>query len=89
MANHRSALKRHRQSEKRRIRNTSIRSAIKTTTRNVREAISGGDAGKASATLKIAISSLDGAVSKGVLHRNNAARKISRLTTAVNAVASK
>ncbi len=89
MANHRSALKRHRQSEKKRIRNTSIKSAIKTNTRNVREAVSSGDAEKAGASLKIAISSLDGAVSKGVLHRNNASRKISRLTTAVSAVASK
>lgn len=86
MANHKSALKRHKQSEIKRLRNNSYRSSIKTSIRSVREAAAAGDGERAQAVLKSATSLLDKAVIKGVLHRNNASRRIARLTTAVNAV---
>lgn len=88
MANHRSALKRHRQSEKKRIRNTAIKSSIKTAVKKVRASISEGNAAEAKASLAPTCILLDRAVTKGVLHRNNASRKISRLTLAVNSIAS-
>ncbi len=89
MANHKSALKRHRQSEKRRIRNSAIRSTVRGAIKKTRQAISGLKAEEAAASLATATRLLDKAVSKGVLHRNNAARKISRLTRQVNALTSK
>ncbi len=89
MANHKSALKRHRQSEKKRIRNTAVKSTIKTSIKGVRESIKDKNTEEATLRLKKANTQLDKAVTKGVLHRNNASRKISRLTTAVNAISSK
>lgn len=89
MANHKSAIKRHKQSEKRRLNNSSTRSALKTAVKKVKEAIAGSNAKEAQAHLKNAISLLDRAVVKGTLHRNNASRRISRLTNAVNAIAAK
>ena len=86
MATHDSAIKRHRQSEKRRLRNRAGKSAIKTATRNLREAIAGGKKDEAVALLKTAVSLLDEAVTKGVLHRNNASRRVSRLLSAVNSI---
>ncbi|MCK4739616.1 MAG: 30S ribosomal protein S20 [Deltaproteobacteria bacterium] len=84
MANHKSAIKRLRQSEKRRLRNNSIKSAIKTAIKKVRTSISDGNSDEATLNLKKAASLLDAAVTKGVLHRNNASNKISRLTVATN-----
>lgn len=89
MANHKSALKRHRQSEKKRIRNTAVKSTIKTSIKGIRESIKAGDAKEAATRLKKTGTQLDKAVTKGVLHRNNASRKISRLTTAVNSISAK
>jgi small subunit ribosomal protein S20 len=89
LANHKSALKRHRQSEKKRIRNTAVKSALKTSIKGVRSAIDKGDAKDAVVKLKTTGIQLDKAVTKGVLHKNNASRKISRLATAVNAISSK
>ncbi len=89
MANHRSAIKRHKQSEKRRLRNQAIKSSIKTATKKVREAIKRGNAEEVRALLRDATVLLDKAVTKGVLHRNNASRRISRLTTAANSISSK
>lgn len=89
MANHKSALKRHRQSEKRRIRNTAVKSSIKTSIKNLRSAISKGDSKVAGELLTTTAKELDKAASKGSLHRNNASRKISRLTTAVNSIGAK
>ncbi len=89
MANHKSAIKRHKQNEKRRIRNASVKTSVKSSIKKVREAITNSDATEAKSSLATAVSKLDGAVTKGVLHRNNASRKVSRLTTAVNALESK
>ncbi len=86
MPNHRSALKRLRQSEKRRLRNKAVKSAIKTAIKKVRVAIEEGKPEEARALLGTAVRLLDRAVTKGVLHRNNASRRISRLTVAVNSI---
>lgn len=84
MANHASAIKRHKQSEKRRARNAAVKSTLKTAVKKVKEAQTAGKADEAKANLLKAVSELDRAVTKGVLHKNNAARKISRLTKQVN-----
>ena len=84
MANHPSALKRHRQSEKRRLRNRTLRTRLRHLVREVRTALSARDADAAAKTLAQAAQALDKAVSKGVLHRNNASRKIGRLAHAVS-----
>ena len=88
MATHPSAEKRHRQSLKRRSRNLAIRSRVRTLVRHVREAIDAGNAADATARLATAARALDKGVTKGVLHRNTAARKISRLTLAVRKLTS-
>lgn len=84
MANHQSALKRAKQSEKRRIRNKSVRTNLRRTIRTVRQAVEAGDAAMAQEALSAAIPVIDKAASKGVIHRNNASRKISRLAQKVN-----
>ncbi len=86
MANHASAEKRNRQRIKRTARNRSIKSEFRTLIKQVREAIKSGDSTAAVNALKPAISALDGAVAKGVVHRATASRKISRLAAAVHKV---
>jgi len=78
---HKSVLKRARQNEKRRLRNIAIKSAIKTYCKKVIEA---KDIETAKNALKTAIRALDKAVTKGVIHKNNAARRKSKLTIKVN-----
>ncbi|HXI10824.1 MAG TPA: 30S ribosomal protein S20 [Thermodesulfobacteriota bacterium] len=85
MANHQSAIKRHKQSEKRRLRNASTKSTLRTAVKKVTEAVAAGKPEEAAASLKGAVKLLDKAVSKGVLHRNTASRKISRLTVKAGA----
>jgi small subunit ribosomal protein S20 len=87
MANTRSAQKRMRQSEKRRVRNATTRSGVRSVVRTVRSALESGAAAEARAQLTRAIRLLDKAVTKGVLHRNAAARRKSRLTRQLNALA--
>ena len=89
MANHASAIKRHRQSEKRRARNVSVSSTMKSQIKKVKDAVEAGKGADAAKFLKDAVSLLDGAVNKGILHRNNASRKVSRLTSHVNALSVK
>ncbi len=84
MANHRSAIKRHKQSEKRKLRNNAVKSEIKTVVKKVRANIAEGNKVEANVNLKAVTVLLDRAASKGVLHRNNASRKISRLSSAVH-----
>jgi len=88
LANHKSAEKRARQNLKRRLRNREQRSKIKTTIRKVETAISEKNADTAATHLKAAIHVLDKAVSKGIVHKNKAARKKSSLTIKVNRLAS-
>lgn len=86
MANHKSALKRHRQSLKRRDRNRGVKSRLRTLIRRVHEAIDAGDKQAAQAGLREASQALAKAASKGVLHSNNASRRSGRLARAVAAV---
>jgi small subunit ribosomal protein S20 len=86
VANHPSALKRHRQSEKRRLRNRAVKTRLRHLVREVRGAVAAGDPQAAARRLATAARALDKAVTKGVLHRNNAARKIARLARAVSAL---
>ncbi len=87
MATHKSAIKRHRQSEVRRVRNASVNTSIKNTIKKVRASVENANAEEAAGHLKAAVSLLDRAVTKGVLHKNNASRRISRLTKHVKAAA--
>lgn len=86
MANHKSAIKRARQNEEQRIRNRSRKTRMKNIIRDLEEAIAGKSTEKAPEELKKAVSVIVKTASKGVIHKNTAARKISRLTRRVNAL---
>jgi len=86
MANTRSALKRMRQSEKRRVRNAAVRSSVRTAVKGARAALSATALEEARTTLARTIQVLDKAVTKGILHKNAAARRKSRLTRQLNAL---
>lgn len=81
-----SAAKRHRQSEKRRIRNKMVRSRVRTATRKVLEAVAARDAATAQREYLEFTRLIDSASRKGVLHSNTAARKKSRVARKVNAI---
>jgi small subunit ribosomal protein S20 len=89
MANIKSAMKRIRTNERRRVRNAAVRSTIRTAVKSARTALEGGQADQARETLHRTIQALDKAVTKGVIHRNSAARKKSRLTRQLDALASR
>lgn len=84
MATHKSAIKRHRQSLKRQTRNQAIKSRLRTIVKKVRTAIEQKDSTAARAALGVAGRALDKAVTLGVIHRNGASRRISRLTLQIN-----
>lgn len=84
MANIKSAKKRIKVIETKTMRNKAIRSKVKTMIKKVDAAIESKDKAAAEAALKVAISEINKAASKGIYHKNNAARKVSRLTLAVN-----
>jgi small subunit ribosomal protein S20 len=86
LANHKSALKRHRQSLVARARNRAMKSRVKTVIKAVRNAIDQKDAAAAQAALKEAAAVLDSAASKKIIHWKTAARKVSRLNLAVNKI---
>ena len=86
MANHKSAIKRARQSEEQRVRNRSRKTRMKNVIRDLDEVIAGKSPEKAAEELKKAVSVIAKTASKGVVHKNTASRKISRLTRAVNAL---
>ncbi len=88
MANHPSALKRHRQSEKARLANRSTRAKLRTMVRQLREAVATGDKDGAAEKLRESTSQLHKAASKGVLHRRTAARQAGRLAKSVSALKS-
>ena len=89
MPNHKSAEKRMRQNEKRRAVNRGNRTKVKTYIKKLRTAIDSGKGEEIKLTLPEAISVIDKAVQKGVLHANAAARHKSRLTVRANQAASK
>ena len=82
MANIKSAIKRNRQNQKRALANKTVRSQMRTYTKRALE--SAGSESSAE-DLRLAIKHIDKAASKGIIHKNAAARKKSRLTKAVNA----
>ena len=87
MANHKSALKRMRQSEKRRLRNRQVVSRMRTSIKKFRLLAEEGKNPEVLAEMLQQVSVIiDKAASKGVIHRNNASRKISRLTRLCNQV---
>lgn len=79
MANTSSAIKAVRQNERRRLRNRMVRSATRTRVKKARVALVGSDSEAAQSAILEAISSLDRAAQKGIIHRNAAARTKSRL----------
>ncbi len=87
MANHKSAEKRVRQTEKRTERNRARKAKVKTLTKKVETAIVAKDKSEATSTLKAATRMLQKTASKGTLHKNTVARRISRLTKRVNKAA--
>ena len=87
MANHKSALKRARQNETRRLRNKSSKTTVKNTVKDLRTAANNNE-NKESAVKRLdtAKSIIDKAAKKGIIHKRTAARKISRLSKLVNSV---
>lgn len=84
MPNHRDAKKRHRQSLTRRARNRHYRSKLRTHVRKVRAAVASGKKKNAADELKVALPVIGKVQSKGIIHKNQASRLVSRLTKAVN-----
>lgn len=84
MADHKSAMKRDRQSKVRRLRNRMNKTKMKTVIRTIEEALVAGSADQAQEALKVAIPVIQKTVSKGTIHQKTASRKISRLTSRVN-----
>ena len=86
MANIKSQIKRIKTNEKARQRNKAVRSEVRSYVRVVRENIAAGNKDEAQQAYAVAARKLDKAVSKGVLHKNNAANRKSRLATQINAL---
>lgn len=87
MANSKSAAKRARQSEQRRQHNVALRSRMRTAIRKVSKAITTGDAAQAGTAYQAGMAEVDSMVTKGITHRNTAARHKSRLNKAVKNLA--
>ena len=87
MANIKSAKKRILVTETKAARNKAIKSGVKTAIKKVEAAVATNDKDAAKAALTVAISTSESASSKGVYHKNNAGRKVSRLTKLVNGLA--
>jgi len=86
LANHKSAIKRVRQSEERRIRNRARKTRMKNVIRSLEEAIASNSRETALERLKTAVSVIDTTASRGVIHKNTASRKVARLSKRVNAL---
>jgi small subunit ribosomal protein S20 len=84
VANHKSAEKRNRQAQVRRLRNRANRSRMKTAIKNLNTLIEDGNAEEAKTVLAATIPVIAKTASKGTIHKKNASRKISRLTKRVN-----
>ncbi len=87
MATHKSAEKRDRQNKKHRQRNVAAKSALKTKVKSVMTGVESKNKDNAAQSLKAAIPALSKAASKGLIHKKNASRKISRLTKKVMTLA--
>ncbi len=84
MANIKSQIKRNRQNEKARLRNKSVKSSLKTVIRKLNEASASGDVQTATTLLRDASRQLDKAVSKGVIHKNQAANRKSAIAKRIS-----
>lgn len=87
MANIKSAKKRILVNQTKAARNQMIKSKVKTVIKKVDAAVAAGDKELAKANLVVAVSEIDKACTKGIFHKNTAARKVSRLTKATNSIA--
>lgn len=87
MANIKSAKKRVIVNRTKAERNKAIRSEVKTSIKKVEAAVAAKDLAAAQAALKVATATIESACSKGVYYKNNAARKVSRVSKAVNSIA--
>jgi len=88
VANIKSQIKRNRQNEKRRLRNKSVKSSLKTAVRKFHEATVAGDAEQAAALMRAASRQLDKAASKGVIHQNQAANRKSAIARRMESLSS-
>jgi small subunit ribosomal protein S20 len=88
LANHKSALKRARQSENRRLRNRGYKTRVKKAVKDVRAAVAENTPEQAQENLKAAVSILQKTVTKGVIKQRTASRKISRLSRQVHQISS-
>ncbi|HLL08802.1 MAG TPA: 30S ribosomal protein S20 [Nocardioidaceae bacterium] len=86
MANIKSQIKRNRQSEEARLRNKSVKSALKTSIRRFREAVEAGEPERAQELAREASRKLDKAASAGVIHKNQAANKKSAISSQASAL---
>ncbi|MCB2210109.1 30S ribosomal protein S20 [bacterium] len=86
MANIKSQIKRNRQNKKRRVQNRVYRGSARTAINKARMAIESGEADTAREATMVAIKALDKAAAKGVIHKNNAARRKSRLMHELNSM---
>jgi len=86
LANTRSAEKRNRQAQKRRARNTRVRTALRSSVKKARDAVAQGDPATKD-SVHAAMRALDKAASKGVIHKNAASRRISRMAKAARKAA--
>jgi small subunit ribosomal protein S20 len=86
VANIKSQIKRNRQNEKRRLRNKSVKSSLKTAIRKFNEAVQAGDTEKAAVLMRDASKKLDKAASKGVIHANQAANRKSAIAQRVHSL---
>jgi small subunit ribosomal protein S20 len=89
MANHFSALKRARQTEKRTAINRNNKSRLRTAVRRFREVLAAGDKDTAASAYRATVSALDKSVQKGVIHKNTASRYKSRLSARLAALSAK
>jgi small subunit ribosomal protein S20 len=83
VANIKSQIKRNKQNEKARMRNKAVKSELRTSVRRLREAAAGGNTEAAEAAMRAASAKLDKAVSKGVIHKNQAANRKSAIARRV------
>ena len=87
LANIKSAKKRVKVIQTKTLRNKMIKSKVKTVSKKVEAAVAAGDKNLAQESLRVAVSEIEKACTKGVFHKNTAARKVSHLAKAVNSIA--
>jgi small subunit ribosomal protein S20 len=88
VAIHKSAIKRQKQAEKKHLTNKSVKSALKTLAKKVEQAVETKNADAAKEAMVKAMKAYDKAASRGILHKNTASRKISRLSSRVSKITS-